>query len=98
QVSTARLARGLNPYGPTVQTLIPVSDHGAVLTPEHFGYGPGILVLGLPGRLLGDVSLSQAAIWIAIAVVIAFVGRRQPIPVAVGSIALVLLSPFGVDL
>jgi hypothetical protein len=78
--------------------LIPVSEHGAVLTPEHFGYGPGILVLGLPGRLLGDVRLSQAAIWIAIAVVIAFVGRRQPIAVAVGAIALVLLSPFGVDL
>jgi hypothetical protein len=98
QVATGALARGLNPYGPTVQTLIPVSEHGAVLTPEHFGYGPGILVVGLPGRLLGDVRLSQAAIWIAIAVVIAFVGRRQPVAVAAGAIALVLLSPFGVDL
>lgn len=98
QVATGALAHGANPYGPTVQTLIPVSDHGAVLTPEHFGYGPGILLLGLPGRLLGDVRLSQAAIWVAIAVVIAVVVRRQPVAVAVGSIAVVLLSPFGVDL
>jgi hypothetical protein len=98
QVATGALAHGMNPYGPTVQVMIPVSDHGALLTPEHFGYGPGILLLGLPGRLLGDVRLSQAALWVAIAVVIGFVGRRQPTAVAVGSIALVLLSPFGVDL
>jgi hypothetical protein len=98
QVATGALARGMDPYGPTVQAMIPVSDHTAYLTPEHFGYGPGILLLGLPGRLLGDVRLSQAAIWVAIAVVIALVGRRQAVTVAVGSIALVLLSPFGVDL
>jgi hypothetical protein len=98
QVATGALAHGMDPYGPTVQAMIPVSDHGAYLTPEHFGYGPGILLLGLPGRLLGDVRLSQAAIWVAIAVVIAVVARRQPIAVAVGSTALVLLSPFGVDL
>jgi hypothetical protein len=98
QVATGALAHGMDPYGPTVQAMIPVSDHAAYLTPEHFGYGPGILLLGLPGRLLGDVRLSQAAIWVAIAVVIAVVARRQPIAVAVGSTALVLLSPFGVDL
>lgn len=98
QVATGALAHGVNPYGPTVQVLIPVSDHGAYLTPEHFGYGPGILLLGLPGRLIGDVRLSQAAIWVVVAVVVAFVARRQPLSVAVGSIALVLLSPFGVDL
>jgi hypothetical protein len=56
------------------------------------------LLLGLPGRLLGDVRLSQAAVWIAIAVVVALVARHQPRFVAVGAIALVLLSPFGVDL
>jgi hypothetical protein len=98
QVGTGALARGLNPYGPTVQAMIPVSDHSAYLTPEHFGYGPGILLLGLPGRLIGDVRLSQAAIWIAIAVVIGLAASRQRTAVAVGSIALVLLSPFGVDL
>jgi hypothetical protein len=98
QVATGALAHGMNPYGPTVPVMIPVSDHAAILTPERFGYGPGILILGLPGRLLGDVRLSQAAIWVAIAVVIGLVARRQPIAVAVGSIALVLLSPFGVDL
>lgn len=98
QVATGALAHGMNPYGPTVPVLIPVSDHSAYLTPEHFGYGPGILLLGLPGRLLGDVRLSQAAVWIAIAVVVALVARHQPRFVAVGSIALVLLSPFGVDL
>jgi hypothetical protein len=98
QVATGALAHGMNPYGPTVPVLIPVSDHSAYLSPEHFGYGPGILLLGLPGRLIGDVRLSQAAIWVAIAVVIAFMARRQSITVAVGSIALVLLSPFGVDL
>lgn len=98
QVATGALAHLVDPYGPTVQVMIPVSDHGAYLAPEHFGYGPGILLLGLPGRLVGDVRLSQAAIWIAVAVVIASVARRQPISVAVGSTALVLLSPFGVDL
>ncbi len=98
QVATGALAHGMNPYGPTVPVLIPVSDHGAYLTPEHFGYGPGILLLGLPGRLLGDVRLSQAAIWVAIAVVVACMARRQSVAIAVGSIALVLLSPFGVDL
>ena len=98
QVATGALAHGLNPYGPTVQVMIPVSDHGAYLAPEQFGYGPGILLLGLPGRLLGDVRLSQAAVWVAIAGVIAVVGRRQPVAVAVGAVALVLLSPFGVDL
>jgi Glycosyltransferase family 87 len=98
QVATGALAHAVDPYRPTVQAMIPVSDHGAYLTPEHFGYGPGILLLGLPGRLLGDVRLSQAAVWVAIAVVIATVARRQPSAVGVGSAALVLLSPFGVDL
>jgi hypothetical protein len=98
QVATGALAHGTNPYGPTVQVMIPVSDHAAYMTPEQFGYGPGILLLGLPGRLLGDVRLSQAAIWLAIAAVVAVVARRQPVAVAVGAAALVLLSPFGVDL
>jgi hypothetical protein len=98
QVATGALAHGTNPYGPTVQVMIPVSDHAAYMTPEQFGYGPGILLLGLPGRLLGDVRLSQAAIWLAIAAVVAVVARRQPVAVAVGATALVLLSPFGVDL
>jgi len=98
QVATGALAHGMNPYGPTVQVLIPVSDHGAYMTPEHFGYGPGTLLLGLPGRLLGDVRLSQAAIWVAIAAVVAVVARRQPVAVAVGATALVLLSPIGIDL
>jgi hypothetical protein len=98
QAATGALVHGANPYGPTVPVLIPVSDHSANITAEHFGYGPGILLMSAPGRLLGDVRLSGAAIWVAIAVVIAFAGRRQPVGVAVGVLALVLLSPFGVAL
>jgi hypothetical protein len=89
QVGTGSLAHGADPYGPTVQVLIPTSDHGAYLTLEHFGYGPGVLLLGLPGRLIGDVRLSQAAVWVTIAIVIGVVGRRQPHAVGVGAIALV---------
>jgi hypothetical protein len=88
QAATGALAHGMDPYGPTVPVLIPVSDHNAYMSLEHFGYGPGILLLGLPGRLIGDVRLSQAAIWVAIAIVIGVVARRRPVAVAVGAVTL----------
>ncbi|HUY25020.1 MAG TPA: hypothetical protein VMV09_06925, partial [Candidatus Saccharimonadales bacterium] len=51
--ATSKLLAGTNPYAASYASTTPG------LASSHYPYGPGVLLLSIPGRLLGDVRLSD---------------------------------------
>ncbi len=89
QRSTERLLHGLNPYGMAYPTTTPG------LLSAHFPYGPALLVLAAPFRLLGDIRLANAAAMMLLFACIAVLARRHFGDVTAGRyVALSLALPF----
>lgn len=89
QRSTERLLQGLNPYGMAYPTTTPG------LLSAHFPYGPALLLLAAPFRLLGDIRLANAAAIMLLFACIAILARRHFGEAAAGRyVALALALPF----
>jgi hypothetical protein len=94
--ATSTLIAGSNPYTPTFKFLAPVAS-GHVLA--HFPYEPAVLLLSLPGRLVGDVRSSNV---IALLTIVAALGalahqhNRGPFTVVI--VALALASPLAIPM
>ncbi len=89
QRSTERLLHGLNPYGMAYPTTTPG------LLSAHFPYGPALLVLAAPFRLLGDIRVANAAAMMLLFACIAILARRHMGEAAAGRyVALALAMPF----
>ena len=89
QRATARLLHGQNPYGVAYPTTTPG------LVSAHFPYGPALLVLGAPFRLLGDIRGANAAAMVTLFACIAILARRHAGEAAAGRyLALALGLPF----
>jgi hypothetical protein len=66
QGSTAALLHGQNPYGPVYPLYLDSPLHGAVFGAGSFDYGPAVILLSVPARLLGDVRYTALALNLAI--------------------------------
>lgn len=69
--ATAHLLAGVNPYAAGYASSTPG------LASSHFPYGPGVLLLSVPGRLLGDVRLSDLLAAMVLVAAVAVLARRQ---------------------
>lgn len=89
QGATAHLLVGVNPYAASYLTYIPG------LASSHFPYGPGVLLLSVPGRLLGDVRVSDLlAVLVMVAAVVALARREGGSEQGWRCLALCLTLPF----
>ncbi len=89
QRSTERLLHGLNPYGVAYPTTTPG------LISAHFAYGPALLLLAAPFRLLGDIRMANAAAMMLVFVCIGILARRHVGDAAAGRcLALAIAMPF----
>ena len=89
QRSTERLIHGLNPYGMAYPTTTPG------LLSAHFPYGPALLVLAAPFRLLGDIRAANAAAMMLLFACVAILARRHARGPSAGRVvALALAMPF----
>ena len=89
QRSTERLLNGLNPYGMAYPTTTPG------LLAAHFPYGPALLVLAAPFRLLGDIRGTNAAAMVVLFVCVAILARRHSGEARAGRyVAVALALPF----
>jgi hypothetical protein len=89
QRASARLLSGLNPYGASWRTTTPG------LASAHFTFGPGVLLLSLPGRLLGDIRVSDLlAILVLVASVVALARRHGGPEQGWRCLAICLTLPF----
>lgn len=71
QGSTEQLLHGHNPYAAVYSSSTPGVSH------LHFAYGPGVLLIAAPFRLLGDIRVADAAAMVALLVSIAILARRH---------------------
>lgn len=93
QGGTLALLHGHNPYIRWYQSTTPHELH------THFPYGSAALLLALPGRLIGDVRLSElAAMAIAIVATTLIARRNLPSHQAWWILALLLTVPFTVHM
>ena len=89
QRSAERLLHGLNPYGMAYPTTTPG------LLSAHFPYGPALLLVAAPFRLLGDIRLANAAAMMLLFACVAILARRHVGEAAAGRcLALALAMPF----
>ncbi len=89
QGATAQLLSGHNPYAVAYSTTTPG------LASAHFPYGPALLLLAAPFRLLGDVRLTNAAAMVTVFACVAVLARRHAGEAAGGRyLALALSLPF----
>jgi len=89
QRASARLLNGLNPYGASWPTTTPG------LARAHFTFGPGVLLLSLPARLLGDVRVSDLlAVLLLVALIVALARRNGGSEQGWRCLALCLTLPF----
>ena len=89
QRSTERLLHGLNPYAMAYPTTTPG------LLSAHFPYGPALLLLAAPFRLLGDIRLANAAAMMLLIACIGNLARRHVGDAAAGRyLALAIAMPF----
>ncbi len=89
QRSVERLLHGLNPYGMAYPTTTPG------LLSAHFPYGPALLLLAAPFRLLGDIRLANAAAMMLLIACIGILARRHFGEASAGRyVALSLAMPF----
>ncbi len=76
QGATAALLHGHNPYSPVFSVFLDTQHGHAVYGSAALCYGPMVVLLSLPARLLGDVRLTVLALNIAIIVAILVWTRR----------------------
>jgi hypothetical protein len=89
QRSAERLLHGLNPYGMAYPTTTPG------LLSAHFPYGPALLLLAAPFRLLGDVRLTNAAAMMLLFACVGILARRHMGDAVAGRyLALAVAMPF----
>ena len=79
QGSTLALLHGHNPYGPVVAVFLDSPLHHPLYGSGSLNYGPAVVLLSLPARLIGDVRLTVVALNIAILVAaLVWVRRAWP--------------------
>lgn len=89
QGATGQLLSGHNPYAAVYPTTTP-----GVLS-AHYPYGPGLLLIASPFRLLGDVRTANAVAMLGVFAGIAILARRHLDSDAAGRVvALALAVPF----
>ena len=89
QGATRQLLAGRNPYAASY----PTSTH--IPPTAHFPFGPGVLLVATPFRLIGDVRAANAAAMIVIILVVAALARRHGGRVHAGRcLALAISLPF----
>jgi hypothetical protein len=66
QGSTEALIHGQNPYAPVYAIYLDSPLHHAIYGSASFGYGPAVVLLSVPARLVGDVRLTLVALNVAI--------------------------------
>jgi len=66
QGSTHALLHGENPYSPVYSIFIDHPPHHVILGSASFNYGPVVVLLSIPARLLGDVRLTLVVLNIAV--------------------------------
>lgn len=71
QLVTARLLAGKDPYAVVYHTTTPTLPLG------HYPYGPAVLLLSIPGRLLGDIRVSNLLAMAVLVVCVALLARRH---------------------
>jgi hypothetical protein len=76
QGATAALLHGHNPYSPVFSVFLDTQHGHAVYGSAALCYGPMVVLLSVPARLLGDVRLTVLALNIAIIVAILVWTRR----------------------
>jgi len=87
--ATSQLLHGVNPYAASYASSTPG------LASSHFPYGPGVLLLSVPGRLLGDVRVSDLlAVLVLVAAVVVLARRRGGSEQGWRFLALCLTLPF----
>ena len=69
--ATSKLLAGANPYAASYATTTPG------LASSHYPYGPGVLLLSIPGRILGDVRLSDLLAVLVLVAAVVILARRQ---------------------
>ena len=80
QGAASSLLHGQNPYDPVYRVIID-TGHGLAPTGSgHFGYGPAVILLSLPGAVLGDVRLSAALVGVSIPVAAFLMARSHGAP------------------
>lgn len=87
--ATSQLLQGVNPYAASYASSTPG------LASSHYPYGPGVLLLSVPGRLLGDVRISDLlAALVLVAAVVVLASRRGGSEQGWRFLALCLTLPF----
>jgi hypothetical protein len=76
QGATQALIHGHNPYGPVFSILLDSPGRHPVFGSGSLNYGPMVVLLSIPGRLLGDVRLMVVALNLAILAAILLWARR----------------------
>ena len=76
QGSTAALLHGRNPYSPVFSVFLGTHHGQAILGSGSFAYGPMVVLLSLPSRLLGDVRLTVIGLNVAILAAVLVWARR----------------------
>jgi hypothetical protein len=71
QLLTARLLAGGDPYSVLFRTTTPHLRYG------HYFYGPAVLLLSIPGRLVGDIRVSNLLSTVVLVVCITLLARRH---------------------
>jgi hypothetical protein len=59
QAASGALLKGMNPYLLATATYTP----GGVIQ-AHFPYGPGVILMAIPGRIMGDARVSSAILFV----------------------------------
>lgn len=95
QVSTNLLLHGQNPYVHAFTVLLGWKGHVPIFGHAPYDYGPAVLLLSIPARLLGDVRLTVAILSVGVVAAILFLAHRHRVarngPTLV---ALLVASPF----
>lgn len=96
QGSTQALVHGQNPYAPLYSIYLDSPLHHIVHGTASFNYGPVVVLLSVPARLLGDVRVTMVALNLSI-LVAALIWLRRGVPgghLAATLVALWVVSPF----
>lgn len=76
QGATGALLHGQNPYSPVFSIFLDNSHGHAIYGSGSFDYGPMVVLLSVPSRLLGDVRLTVLALNVAIIAAVVVWTRR----------------------
>lgn len=86
QGATGQLMRGHNPYA----AVYPSTTPGAVVL--HYPYLPGLLLISVPFRMMGDIRVGSAVAMIVIVFAVCLIARRHCAPQSVGAVTATLVA------